>query len=173
VLSALPIINIANCCCLWIVGGGALAAYLAQQEDPSAMTAGCGATVGLLAGVAGAFVWLIVALAVDTVMAPFQQRMVAEVIRNAPDMPPEVREWLEMMGDRTAAPLRFAVGFVFQLLAGTVFATLGGVLAAMFFGRRTTGPSGLIGPQSQQASEREPRAATTERPGSDSEETRH
>ena len=33
VLSALPIINLANCCCLWIVGGGAIAAYLGQQED--------------------------------------------------------------------------------------------------------------------------------------------
>jgi hypothetical protein len=30
VLSALPIINIANCCCLWVIGGGVLATYLMQ-----------------------------------------------------------------------------------------------------------------------------------------------
>ena len=31
VLSALPVINIANCCCAWILFGGGLAAYLMQQ----------------------------------------------------------------------------------------------------------------------------------------------
>ena len=34
VLSALPIINIGNCCCLWVIGGGVLATYLMQQNHP-------------------------------------------------------------------------------------------------------------------------------------------
>ena len=34
VLSALPIVQLCNCCCVWIVGGGALAAYLQQQNQP-------------------------------------------------------------------------------------------------------------------------------------------
>ena len=33
VLSALPCHQLGNCCCLWIVGGGVLAAYLDQQND--------------------------------------------------------------------------------------------------------------------------------------------
>ena len=40
VLSALPIINVANCCCLWIVTGGLLAARLAQEADPRAIGIG-------------------------------------------------------------------------------------------------------------------------------------
>ncbi len=34
VLSALPFINILNaCCCLWVVTGGVVAAYLLQERD--------------------------------------------------------------------------------------------------------------------------------------------
>lgn len=92
--------------------------------------------VGLLAGVAGAFVWLVAALALDVVVAPLQERMVSEILRSAADMPPEVRQWLDLAGERASAPLRLAAGFVFQLFAGVVFSTLGGVLAAAFFRRR-------------------------------------
>ena len=35
VLSALPLVNAVNCCCcLWVLVGGALAAYLRQQNNP-------------------------------------------------------------------------------------------------------------------------------------------
>ena len=53
-LSALPVINLANCCCAWVLFGGALASYLMQQDHPVPITAGDGAIVGLLAGVVGA-----------------------------------------------------------------------------------------------------------------------
>jgi hypothetical protein len=132
VLSALPIISVANCCCLWIVGGGALAAYLTQQGSPQPITPGRGAVAGLLAGVIGAIVWLVVAIPLDTLMAPIQERMVSEMIAGSADMPPEVRAWLEMLGQRASGPLRYVFGFVFQLLTGVVFATLGGVLGAVF-----------------------------------------
>ena len=59
VLSALPIVGAANCCCcLWVVSGGALAAYLQVQQENRTLAAGEGAAVGALAGVIGAFVWL-------------------------------------------------------------------------------------------------------------------
>lgn len=135
VLSALPIVNVANCCCLWITGGGVLAGYLAQQDDPRPITVGRGAVAGLLAGMAGAFIWLIAALALDVVIAPLQERMVAEMVRSARDMPPEVRAWLELLANRASSPFRLAAGFMFQLLAGAIFATLGGLLAAVFFRR--------------------------------------
>ena len=74
VLSALPVINLANCCCAWILFGGALAAYLMQQNHPEPIQIGDGAIVGLLAGLVGAFVWLIVSIPISMVMAPFQSR---------------------------------------------------------------------------------------------------
>ena len=48
VLSALPIVQVGNCCCcLWVVTGGVLAAYLRQQQSPYAIPASEGALVGL------------------------------------------------------------------------------------------------------------------------------
>src|SRR5688500_13259273 len=89
VLSALPIVSVANCCCLWIIGGGMLAGHLAQQESPARLSAGRGALVGLLAGVVGAIIWLVLALVLDVVMAPLTERMVDTMLRNAENMPPD------------------------------------------------------------------------------------
>ena len=51
VLSALPLVNAGNCCCcLWVICGGLLAAYLRQQSSPLPIDAAEGALVGLMAG---------------------------------------------------------------------------------------------------------------------------
>jgi hypothetical protein len=135
VLSALPIVNIANCCCLWIIGGGALAAYLAQQDDPQPLGLLTGARTGFRAGVAGAVIWLVASLAVDAMIAPLQQRAADMMLRSAADLPPDVRAWLETIGERTSGPLRFVLGFLFQLFIASPFAALGGLLGAAVFAR--------------------------------------
>ncbi|HEY6363070.1 MAG TPA: hypothetical protein VIX63_18325 [Vicinamibacterales bacterium] len=134
VLSALPLISVANCCCLWIVCGGLLTARLAYQDTTRPLTPGRGAFLGLMAGIVGAFVWLVAALALDVVIAPLQERMIAEMLRNAQDMPPNARAWVEMVAGRADSPLRFVAGFAFQL-CGAIFAALGGLLGATFFRR--------------------------------------
>src|SRR3954468_3974922 len=111
VLSALPIVNVANCCCLWIVGGGLVTAYLEQQNQQRSITVARGALLGLGAGVVGAFVWLFASIALDGVIAPLQQRMVEAMLSNASDMPPDARSVLESIGDRAASPFRFVLGF--------------------------------------------------------------
>jgi hypothetical protein len=131
ILSALPIVNVANCCCIWIIGGGLVASYLAQDDAPP-LTPGRGARVGLLAGVFGAFIWLFASMALNVVVAPLQERMVDAMIRNARDMPPDVRAWLETVGNRASSPLRYVLGWLFHLFAGAIFATLGGALGAIF-----------------------------------------
>jgi hypothetical protein len=116
---------------------------LAQQDNARPMTAGQGALLGLMAGVVGAFVWLLAALALDVVMAPLQERMLAEMLRNAQDMPPNARAWFEMVAGRANSPLRYVGGFAFQLCAAAI-AALGGLLGAMFFRRDV--PPALGGP---------------------------
>jgi hypothetical protein len=149
VLSALPIINFANvCCCMWIIVGGMLAAYLDQAPGrPAAVSRG--ALDGLLAGIAGAFVWLVVAIPVDVVLGPLQEGLVSYVVETSADMPPEVREffdsWVESMREGGTGPLRYVVGFMFQLIAGVIFGTLGGLLGATFFWREGVPPA-LGGP---------------------------
>ena len=141
VLSALPVINVANCCCLWVIAGGVLAAHLDRQNDPRPMTIGRGAFAGLTAGLVGAAIWLVASLALDVVMSPLQERMVDAMIRNARDMPPEARAWLEAIGSRASSPVRWVLGFLFHLVAGAIFATLGGMFAAMFFTRNNVPPA--------------------------------
>jgi hypothetical protein len=144
VLSSLPVISLANCCCLWVITGGMLAAYVDQGPGrPTAVARG--AVDGLVAGVVGAFVWLIASLALDVVLGPLQERLLSSVLESNADMPPEVREWLESVSDRSAGAFRYVAGFMFHLVAGLIFATLGGLLGAKPFWREGVPPA-LGGP---------------------------
>jgi len=138
VLSALPIINLANCCCLWILGGGAIAAYFAQQQ-PGPFGLMDGARVGFRAGVFGAVVWLLASSLVDVVVAPLQQSAADFMLRGATDIPPDVRSWLENIGNSASLPARMIIGFFFQLFLAAPFAALGGLLGAAIFGRPDRG----------------------------------
>src|SRR5215471_20264324 len=81
VLSALPIINLGNClCCLWVVGGGALAVYLMQQNYPYAVQAADGALVGLLAGVIGGALSGLIAIPIALAIGPMYQNAVQHAL---------------------------------------------------------------------------------------------
>ena len=133
VLSALPVINIANCCCAWILFGGALAAYLMQQNHPEPIQVGDGAIVGLLAGVTGAFVWLLLSIPIGIAMAPLQSRMTQQVLQNASEMAPELRSILEGMSTGPTIGLGLVFGFFVMLVVSTLFGMLGGLFGALMF----------------------------------------
>ena len=137
VLSALPIVNALNlCCCLWVVTGGVVAAYLLQQNDPMPITTGDGAAVGLMAGVIGAFVNLLLSIPIAILLAPMQQAFFERMADSG--MPPELRE---MVTAGIGSAMMIVVGFILMLIAGVVFSTLGGVLGAAIF-RRPPNPAG-------------------------------
>lgn len=139
VLSVLPIINVANCCCLWVIGGGVLAAYLLQQNDLGPITIGDGGLAGLGAGVVGALTWLVLYVPMQLLTGPLQRQMIDRVLSGASDLPPEVQSALEgMQAGGVFLPL--VLGFGFMIAIGVVFGTLGGVLGAAMF-RRGTPPS--------------------------------
>ena len=137
VLSALPVINLANCCCAWILFGGALSAYLMQQNHPEPIQIGDGAIVGLLAGVVGAFVWVVVSVPVSAAMAPFQSEMASRAMRDAVDMAPELRGILENMSGAPAIGIGLVIGFFLMLCVSTVFGMLGGLFGALMFKKQS------------------------------------
>jgi hypothetical protein len=99
VLSALPVIQFGNvCCCMWVLLGGGLAAYLLQQNDPEPIGIGDGTVAGFLAGAFGAVVWLLLSIAIRSLMAPFESAMAQRALENARDLPPAVRQIIEGMG---------------------------------------------------------------------------
>src|SRR5262245_47473960 len=149
VLSALPFVAAGNlCCCMWVVIGGAIAAYLLQQNQSTPITPGDGALVGLLAGLVGAFVNFLVSIPVTLMVAPFEREMLQRVLDAAGSMPPEMRDAIERYSGRNAEfgfglmILGRMVALVFGLFVGAIFATIGGVIGAMVFKKDT--PPGVI-----------------------------
>jgi hypothetical protein len=142
ILSALPVVSWCNCCCLWILSGGVLAAYLDQQQDQRPTTIGRGAFAGFLAGIIGALVWLVVSLGLDVVLAPVREAFAGQLGRIAREAPPDVRSVLESF--EAASPASYAFNFFLLLCAGGIFSTLGGVLGAAFF--RNDVPPAVGGP---------------------------
>ncbi|HEX8031033.1 MAG TPA: DUF5518 domain-containing protein [Vicinamibacterales bacterium] len=138
VLSALPVISVANvCCCAWIVFGGALAAYLMQANHPEPVQIGDGAVVGLLAGLAGAFVWLIVFVPLSAMMAPFESRMAQRAMENAEALPPEIRALLEGFSGGPSIGIGLLFMFFVMLVVGTTFGMFGGLFGALLFRKST------------------------------------
>ncbi len=133
VLSALPIINIANCCCAWILFGGGLAAYLMQQGRPTPISVGDGALVGLLAGAIGAIVWTIVSIPLHAILMPWQTAMMSSAMSNAGDVPPEVREFIESMQAGPAMGVAAVAGFFIALCVCSFFGMIGGLFGALIF----------------------------------------
>jgi hypothetical protein len=111
VLSALPIVSFANCCCLWVIGGGIVAAYLTQNASPTAITVGDGALAGLMAGIVGAVVNSIIWIPVYAIMGPLQTRLTQRVLESSRDLPDSLRVFMEpgSMG---------GAGFFFSLIVG-------------------------------------------------------
>jgi hypothetical protein len=140
VLSALPVISLANCCCAWILFGGALAAYLMQQNHSEPVNAGDGAIVGLLAGIVGAFVWLVLFIPMSLVMSPFQSSIIQRMLASANDMPPEVRAVLEGMRSGGGIGIGIVFFFFVMLFVSSFFSMIGGLFGALIFRKNTPPP---------------------------------
>jgi hypothetical protein len=119
VLSAIPFIN--YCCCIWSIGGGALAAFLYIKSSPTPVGTGDGAIVGGLAGVFGGIIYLVIGLPIVILfgMASMQEQL-----------------------SRSGVRLPFS-GVLLMIIAGIVgavilalLATLGGVIGVAIFEKR-------------------------------------
>jgi hypothetical protein len=139
VLSSLPYIKGGNiCCCLWVVAGGALAAWLMQQNTPRPITVGEGALVGLLSGLVGTFVWIAwgaIGLMIFS-SSPFDMADFQRAMGEAEGVTPEAREALESLSPAVI----LVVGSVIWAVVSMVFATIGGLIGALLF-RRKGGPT--------------------------------
>src|SRR6185295_4717026 len=114
VLSALPLINIGNCCCLWVIGGGVLATYLMQQNHPFPIATADGALAGLIGGVLGT----LLSIPIDMMMGPFQKQFLEGILSRSQEMPEETRRMLENMNTGAAGAAMIGIKLVFSVCIG-------------------------------------------------------
>lgn len=133
VLSSLPLISAGNaCCCLWVVSGGALAAWLLQQNQQEPIGGADGALVGLMAGGIGAVISTVISIPVQMFFGPLQRDWFERVMRDQ-DFPPELFQMLEpQIG--VAAVL---ASLIFSLIIFSIFGLLGGLLGVALFRRKS------------------------------------
>ena len=141
VLSALPIISAGNvCCCLWVISGGLVAAYLQQQGQDAPITPADGALTGFLAGVCGAFAYLVISVPIDLMLRPMEREMMRRIMENLGGSAEGFRGYAER-ADSVPTPVRALIGFLTMLVAGAIFSTLGGLIGVLVF--RKTPPAPL------------------------------
>jgi len=141
VLSALPIVNLANCCCcLWVVAGGMLAVYLRQQNSPFAVTSAEGALVGLLAGLIGGIIGVILSIPIEMAMGPFQRQALDWIMSQNPEIPAETRDMLERAGSGRSGAAGIVFNFVVMSFSGAIFGMLGGLLGVAVFKKNAPPP---------------------------------
>ncbi len=135
VLSALPVINMGNClCCLWVVLGGALATWLLQQNQSTAVEPVDGLLTGMLAGIAGAVIGTLLAVPIQMLMGPLGNDALRRMLeQNSSDMPPEVRNVLEQMASGGVHGVFLVIGLIVSVCINVIFGGLGGALGAVMF----------------------------------------
>lgn len=137
VLSGLPFIGFGNCCCcLWVIAGGLVASYLLQANQPMAITAGDGATVGLMAGVVGFFVWQVLSLVTLPLTRGVQGRLFSYLLRNAGELPPDVAQAIERANSTEVSIIGLVLTAFLVLIVSMVFSTIGGLIGAALFKKK-------------------------------------
>ncbi len=133
VASSVPLLNLVNIpCCLLVVGGGVLAAYLYMKDAPPSAQAplGDGLKLGLLAGLIGAVVFALISIPMalltpDLAMWPLGLSPLENV-----DLPPEVASMLS-----NPVPLAIFFGLI-SLIIDPIFCGLGGLIGVAIFNKK-------------------------------------
>lgn len=121
-LSAIPFIN--YCCCIWAIGGGALAGFLYIKSSPTPVPTGDGAIVGALAGVFGGLIYIVIGLPIAFLVGT--AAMEEQLARSGVQMP-------------FSGAVLLVVGALIGALCLLLLATLGGLLSIPIFEKRKAG----------------------------------
>ena len=131
VASSVPILNLANlACCLLVVGGGFLAAFLYMKDAPPAAKAplGVGVKLGLLAGLFGAVTYALVTISL-ALLAP-GLAAVGQPPFEMLDLPPDVASAL-------SSPVTLAILLSLPgIIIDPLFCGIGGLIGVAIFSKK-------------------------------------
>jgi len=141
-LSSIPVISAGNCiCCMWVLLGGAIATVLLTKQRPiGSITYGDGAFAGVLSGTFGAVVGTILQMSFHAMTARFfdtQQQQIEDLLNKMGAEPPW-RDWVLRVFSGEISTVTVLFTFVSNLIAFSLFAMIGGILAVAILQKRET-----------------------------------
>lgn len=135
ILTGIPLINCL--CCLWIVGGGVLAAYFLNKESSIVLTAGDGAIVGVFAGMVAAGVAFLISIP----MAPLDQALADRAMEWASEYANQMPEFMDTLmeegGWGSSLPFMLLELFV-NVVVFSLLSALGGIIGISLFQKKTS-----------------------------------
>ena len=156
IAGALSGIALLNClCCIWIIGGAMLAAYLLVKDSPVALSSGDGAIVGVFTGIVAAIVNVIV----NALLQPFNMKIMLRIFEwlseYMEEMPPGFEDLLGGQGLESSVPT-FFIGLVISVIIFSALGALGGILGISLFGKKAAKKTQGISDVSENTSNRQP-----------------
>jgi hypothetical protein len=140
VLSSIPLISAGNClCCMWVLLGGGIAAYLYRKDFPPEreFTMGEGAVVGLIAGLFGALFTTLLTYFFEILGLDPGQEFLRSFIESRQDLSPELKQFFDSFQDGGGMePMFVFIGLFFSIIIDSIFGTLGGLLGTAILGKR-------------------------------------
>jgi hypothetical protein len=130
ILSCFPVIAAGNClCCLWIQGGGGLAAWLVNKQRPGTLKFGDGAYAGVLAGLIGTFVYALINIPIQLSHTAADAATALKVLNSLiPDAPPDLQQQMAAYFDPDFNVSRLLMSVIAFSLVGGLFSMIGGIL---------------------------------------------
>jgi hypothetical protein len=140
IMSALPGIQIGNCCCcLWVLTGGMLSTYLLQGRQDTPVETSEVMVQGLVAGAVGGVLAGLISVALQPLIGPWQQQLAVQMMeRFQSALPPESRQQFdEAMRQQGAgsAQVEMLRSLMFVPVSAA-FATAGAALGLAFFRKK-------------------------------------
>ncbi|OGD18207.1 MAG: hypothetical protein A2V76_09755 [Candidatus Aminicenantes bacterium RBG_16_63_14] len=139
-LSGLPFFGLFNCiCCLWIVGGAAMAAKLLSSKTPGILKPSDGAIVGALTGIVAALVSTVLtaALKPDVETA---RRVLDWLSSLGIEQPSNIDSLLER-GSSFLSPGWLLLGLFVSAAVYALMGVLGGIIGVSLFARKAAPPA--------------------------------
>ncbi len=135
ILSGIPIVNCL--CCLWIIGGGILAAYFLTKDATATLTAGDGAIVGIFAGIIAAISEAIVSIPFRAFNDRLAQDIMDRFSQYYEEMPSGWESWLSDGGGEGSF-FWTILGLGISIVVFSAFGALGGIIGISLFTRKKT-----------------------------------
>jgi hypothetical protein len=138
VLSSIPIVSCG--CCIWMIGGGILAAYLFVKESPVMVPLSKGVLLGFFVAVIGTLVYALFQIPLLLMSPEKSTELVVQMqqfLDQFPGFGPENREQImELARSERFVSILYVSSLIGQFLGNCLLAMVGGALGVAIFEKR-------------------------------------